>query len=58
VESSRRLEREAARNVEMMRLTGRLTPDHKTITDFLKDNGRAISRVYFAHQLTGFHIER
>ena len=39
VQSSRRLEREAGRNVEMMWLTGRLVPDHKTIADFRKDNG-------------------
>ena len=45
VQSSRRLEREAARNVEMMWLTGRLVPDHKTIADFRKDNGRAIRQV-------------
>jgi hypothetical protein len=45
VQSSRRLEREAARNVEMMWLTGRLAPDHKTIADFRKDNGRAIRQV-------------
>src|SRR5215471_18490867 len=37
VQSSRRLEREAARNVEVMWLTGRLVPDHKTIADFRKD---------------------
>ncbi len=42
VQSSRRLEREAGRNVEVMWLTGRLVPDHKTITDFRKDNGPAI----------------
>jgi transposase len=42
VQSSRRLEREAGRNVEMMWLTGRLAPDYKTIADFRKDNGRAI----------------
>src|SRR3954454_24596522 len=42
VQSSRRLEREAGRNVEVMWLTGRLVPDHKTIADFRKDNGRAI----------------
>jgi transposase len=35
VQSSRRLEREAGRNVEVMWLTGRLAPDHKTIADFL-----------------------
>ena len=40
VQSSRRLEREAGRNVEVMWLTGRLVPDHKTIADFRKDNGR------------------
>jgi len=42
VQSSRRLEREARRNLELMWLTGRLTPDHKTIADFRKDNGPAI----------------
>jgi transposase len=42
VQSSRRLEREARRNVELMWLTGRLAPDHKTIADFRKDNGPAI----------------
>ena len=45
VQSSRRLEREAGRNVEVMWLTGRLVPDHKTIADFRKDNGKAIGRV-------------
>ena len=45
VQSSRRLEREAGRNVEVMWLTGRLAPDHKTIADFRKDNGPAIRRV-------------
>ena len=45
VQSSRRLEREAARNVELMWLTGRLVPDHKTIADFRKDNGSAIRQV-------------
>jgi transposase len=42
IASSRRLEREAQRNVEMMRLTGRVTPDFKTTADFRKDNGPAI----------------
>jgi transposase len=42
VQSSRRLERETARNVEMMWLRRRLTPDFKTIADFRKDNGPAI----------------
>src|SRR6266700_982299 len=45
VQSSRRLEREAGRSVEVMWLTGRLIPDHKTIADFRKDNGRAIRQV-------------
>src|ERR1700675_1160595 len=45
VQSSRRLERGAQRNVELMWLTGRLTPDFKTIADFRKDNGKAIRSV-------------
>ena len=45
VQSSRRLEREAGRNVEVMWLTRRLIPDHKTIADFRKDNGPAIRKV-------------
>ena len=45
VQSSRRLEYEAGRNVEVMWLLGRLVPDHKTISDFRKDNGAAISKV-------------
>ena len=42
IASSRRLERESQRNVEMMWLTQRLAPDFKTIADFRKDNGPAI----------------
>ena len=45
VQSSRRLEREAQRNVELMWLTGRLMPDFKTVADFRKDNGLAIRNV-------------
>ncbi len=45
VHSSRRLEREAQRNVELMWLTARLAPDFKTIADFRKDNGDAIRLV-------------
>ena len=41
VQSSRRLEREAGRNLEVMWLLGRLAPDHKTIADFRRDNGNA-----------------
>jgi transposase len=45
VQSSRRLEREAGRNFEVMWLLGRLVPDHKTVADFRKDNGPAIGKV-------------
>ncbi len=45
VQSSRRLEREAHRNLELMWLTGRLVPDFKTIADFRKNNGQAIRLV-------------
>jgi transposase len=45
IQSSRRLEREAQRNVELMWLTGRLMPDFKTIANFRKDNGPAIRSV-------------
>jgi transposase len=45
VQSSRRLEREAGRNIEVMWLMRRLVPDHKTIADFRKDNGGAIRKV-------------
>jgi transposase len=45
VQSSRRLEREAHRKIELMWLTGRLAPDFKTIADFRKNNGKAIRLV-------------
>ena len=45
IQSSRCLEREAQRNVELMWLTSRLTPDFKTIANFRKDNGKAIRGV-------------
>src|SRR5215469_3201959 len=45
VQSSRRLERECGRNLELIWLTGRLTPDFKTIADFRRDNGPAIRKV-------------
>ena len=45
IQSSRRLEREAQRNVELMWLTGRLMPDFKTIANFRRDNGKAIRKV-------------
>ena len=45
VQSSRRLEREAGRNVEVMWLLSRLAPDHKTIADFRKDNGLGLRKV-------------
>ena len=55
VRSSRRLEREAGRNVEVMWLLGRLVPDHKTIADFRKDNGLALRKVCarFVEQVQG-----
>lgn len=45
IPSSRRLEREAGRNVEVMWLTGKLVPDQKTIVDFWRDNGEGIRKV-------------
>src|SRR6201981_975558 len=45
IQSSRRLERETQRNIELMWLTGRLMPDFKTIANFRKDNGPAIRGV-------------
>jgi len=45
IQSSRRLEREAGRNVELMWLLGRLAPDFKTIADFRKNNGKGIRKV-------------
>ena len=45
LQSSRRLEREAQRNIELMWLVGRLAPDFKTIADFRRDNGAAIQSV-------------
>lgn len=45
VQSSRRLEREAQRNIELMWLTGKLAPDFKTVADFRRDNGEAIRAV-------------
>ena len=45
VQSSRRLEHETQRNIELMWLTGRLMPDFKTIANFRKDNGKAMRRV-------------
>src|SRR5262245_14589806 len=45
IQSSRRLERECQRNVELMWLTGRLAPDFKTIADFRRDNGKGIRNV-------------
>jgi hypothetical protein len=64
VQSSRRLEHEAGRNLEVMWLTGRLAPDHNTIADFRKDNGRASAPraatksadvIYYLALKKGFH---
>ncbi len=52
VQSSRRLERECTRNLELIWLTGQLKPDFKTIADFRKDNGPAIKKV--CRQLVAF----
>jgi transposase len=56
VQSSRRLEREAQRNVELIWLTGRLALDFKTIADFRKDNGPAIRRVCREFVLLGLNL--
>ena len=45
IQSSRRLERETQRNVELMWLTGQLSPDFKTIADFRHDNGKGLRNV-------------
>jgi transposase len=45
IPSSRRVEREAGRNVEVIWLTGKLVPDHKTIADFRRDNWPSIRKV-------------
>jgi transposase len=57
VQSSRRLERECQRNVELVWLTGRLIPDFKTIADFRKDNGEAIRKVCRAFVLLCRRLE-
>ena len=44
VQSSRRLEREAGRNLELLWLLGRLVPDHKTIADFRKETASVYAR--------------
>jgi transposase len=52
IQSSRRLEKEAQRHVELMWLTGRLIPDFKTIANFRKDNGQGIQNVCWQDQTT------
>jgi transposase len=49
IQSSRRLEKETQRNLELMWLTGRLMPDFKTIANFRKDNGKAIRQRILPH---------
>jgi transposase len=58
IQSSRRLERECQRNVELMWLVGQLTPDFKTIADFRRDNGPAIRKVCarFVALCRGMHL--
>jgi len=46
IQSSRRLEREANRNIELMWLTERLAPDFKTIADYRKNNGEGMSNLH------------
>lgn len=60
IRSSRMLERECSRNIELMWLLGQLAPDHNTINNFRKDNPKAIKRVFRAtvkmaknHELIG-----
>ena len=48
IRSSRKLERETHRNVEVMWLLRKLCPDHKTIANFRKDNREAFKRVFLA----------
>ncbi|MFC0086126.1 transposase, partial [Dyella flava] len=57
VPSSRRLERETQRNIELIWLTGRCTPDFKTLADFRKDNGAAIGRVCSQFVLLCRHMQ-
>jgi len=61
LQSSRRLEREAQRNIELMWLVGRLAPDFKTIADFRKDKARrsgGVSSVCGACRQLGLFTER
>ena len=51
IRSSRRLEQETHRNVELMWLLRRLTPDHKTIADFRRDHPQAVKGVCREHSL-------
>jgi len=46
IRSSRRLEKESKRNIEVMWLLGSLQPDHNTISNFRRDNPRAIKKVF------------
>src|SRR5208282_3779008 len=57
IQSSRRLERETQRNIELIWLTGRLMPDFKTIADFRKDNGEAIRKVCRAFVVLSRRLE-
>lgn len=51
ISSSRKLERETQRNIELKWLTSNVSPDHKTISDFRKDNPELISEL-FKHLIT------
>ena len=57
IPSSRRLERECQRNIEMIWLTGQLAPDFKTIADFRKDNGAAICKACARFIMLGWALD-
>lgn len=57
IRSSRCLEKECHRNLELMWLLGQLTPDHNTIANFRKNNSRAITRVFRATVKMAQHFE-
>ncbi len=58
IKSSRKIETESKRNIELMWLTNRLSPDHATISSFMKDNKEAIKQLFkeFTLMLKGFGL--
>uniref|UniRef100_UPI00404761B2 transposase n=1 Tax=Flavobacterium sp. TaxID=239 RepID=UPI00404761B2 len=57
IRSSRTLEKECTRNIELMWLLKRLVPDHNTIANFRKNNPKAIARVFRATVKMAAHFE-